>query len=96
MLKMSDAATQKDGNGVVLNTSTDGVSCEVEDNKNLTLSYLDGKSNQISFPDTNHNVKNNWHQLSGGSLAASTGYYVFDHWLLKMAGVAMELVMIEV
>ena len=66
---MCNAATQKNSNAVVLNA----------------LSYLDCKSNQISFPDTNHNVKNNRYQLSGGSLVVSIGYYAFDPWLLKMA-----------
>ena len=50
MLEVCNSAAVKDGNAVVLNTSTDGVSCEVQDNKSLTMKYLVGKSNQLSFP----------------------------------------------
>ena len=33
-------AAEKDGNVVVLNSSTDGVSCEVQGNLDLILQYL--------------------------------------------------------
>jgi hypothetical protein len=58
--------------------------------------YLAGKSDQLSFTDTCHNVNNNCLQNVGGSGAtpASSGSYCFDPTLLKMAGVPKEMVRI--
>ncbi len=70
-------ATIEDGNAILLNTNTDGVSTEVQWNKEVMLDYLDGKINHVSLPDTNHNVKNSRYQLIGGSSPASIGAYVF-------------------
>ena len=83
------------GNVAVLNGSTDGVSCEVQWNLTVTQEFLDGKKNYISVPDTNHNVKNSRYQLIGGSSAAVMGRYVFDPWLLKVAGVPSEHIRID-
>lgn len=66
MLDVYNIAAARDGNAVVLNTSTDGVSCEVQDNKALTLRYLNGDADQVSFPDTNHNIKNGQYHLICG------------------------------
>lgn len=88
-------AAQEDGNAVVLNTSTDGVSTEVKWNLRVTLDFLLGKRNQVSLPDTNHNVKNARYQLIGGSSAACFGYYVFDPSLLKLAKVNQKLWRVE-
>ena len=88
-------AASKVGKAVLLNHSTDGVSCETTWNVTTTLNYLSGKINHISFPDTNHNVKNCRYQLVGGSCAAAIGFYCFDPWLLKMSGVAKELIWVE-
>ena len=77
--------------------STDGVSREVQPNLEQQCDYLKGKSDQLSFPDTNHNVKNVRYQLVGGSGDVPTvlGNYIFDTALLKMAGVAKEHVHID-
>ena len=53
------------------------------------------KKNYISLPDTNLNVKNSRYQLIGGSSPASIGYYTFDPWLLKQAGISKELIRVE-
>ena len=79
------SAAASDHNAVVLNESTDGVSCETKWNYTQIIKYLGGETNVLSFPDTNHNVKNLRYQLIGGSSAASIGRYTFDPWLLKEA-----------
>ena len=53
-----NAAAKSDGNSVLLNEATDGVSCETENNKKSTLLYLDGKQNFMGIADPNHNGKN--------------------------------------
>ena len=45
------------GNSVLLDYSTVGISCETDWNLTTMINYLEDKSNQLSFPDTNHNVK---------------------------------------
>ena len=72
------AGAKKAGNVAALNTSTYGVASEVQWNLKVTQDYLDKKENEIALPDTNHNVKNNWSQLIGGSSAPTIGNYVFD------------------
>lgn len=78
------------GNVAMLNDSTDGVSCKVQANFNKVSKYIKGETNQLSFPDTNHDVKNFHYQEIGGSglVPGVIGNYVFDIMLLKMAGVA--------
>jgi hypothetical protein len=88
-------ATIEDGNSILLNTTTDGVSTEVQWNKEVTLDYLDGKINYVSLPDTNHNVKNSRYQLIGGSSPASIGAYVFDPALIHLAKVSQKLWRVE-
>jgi hypothetical protein len=95
VIKYCNQAAKSDANIAVLNASTDGVSCEVEFNKICTLKYLDGKSNTISLPDTNHNVKNLRYQLIGGSSAATLGHYCFDPYMLLIAGVTKEVIRVE-
>ena len=56
---------------------------------------LDQVSTHLSFPNTNHNVKNCCYELVGGYCAAVFGLYCFEPWLLKMAGVAKELLWVE-
>ncbi len=89
------AAAETVGNVAILNQTTDGVSCEVQWNLTRTKSYLEGTSNHIYVPDPNHNLKNLWFQIQGGSLAASIVSYVADPSMLIMAGVAIELVCIN-
>ncbi len=89
-------AAKNNGNAVIFNESTDGVSCKSKANTEQQKLYLAGKSDQLSFTDTCHNVKNNCLQNVGGSGAtpASSGSYCFDPMLLKMAGVPKEVVRI--
>ena len=85
------AAAKQVGKLTIVNTSTDGVACEVEGNKKLTCAYLRGEENQVALPDPNHNVKNLRYQLGGGSSPASIGEHVFDPQMLKISGIATEL-----
>eukprot|EP00957_Ditylum_brightwellii_P076131 5787452-Ditylum_brightwellii.AAC.1 len=39
----------------------------------------------------NHNAKNSWYQMIGGSWAIVMGFYVLGLWLLNMPGVSQEL-----
>jgi hypothetical protein len=84
--------SQEAGNVVTLNISTYGVSCEVQGNLAAVKAYLSGCQDWISLTDPNHDVKNHRYQLIGGSSPASVGYFVFDSFLLKLAGVAKELI----
>ena len=90
-------AAKKAGNAVLLNYSTDGVSCEVQDNYDQICKYLSGKSNVLALPDPNHNAKNARYQLVGGSgeAGAAIGNNCFDVMLLKQAGVAKELIRVD-
>lgn len=56
------------GNVAMSNDSIDGVSCEVQSNFNQICKHLDDESNQLSFPYTNHNVRNLHYQEIGGSV----------------------------
>ena len=85
VMKIAVEATEKVGNAVLLNHSTDGVSCEVQWNLDQLKSFLQGKSNQLALTDTNHNAKNLRYQLIGGSSVASIGKFAVDPWLLKLA-----------
>lgn len=82
------------GNAVVLNDSTDGVSCEVQDNFQQQCKYLTGQSNYLSFPDPNHNAKNGRQQMltGGGRTPSIIGRFCFDAWMLKQCGTAKDLV----
>ena len=57
------------GNVVLLNHSTCLVSCETNCNRSNTTDYIDGKSDQISLPNTIHNLKNCRCRIIGGSCA---------------------------
>ena len=50
-------------------------------------------SDQLSFTDTNHNIKNSRYPEIGGSgeTPASIGNYSFDVMMLKMSGVPREV-----
>jgi hypothetical protein len=78
-------AASQDGNAVVLNSSTDGVSVETKSNFNQILLYLDGESDMLALPDTNHNAKNLRYHVVGGNSPASIGKYVVDPWLFVQA-----------
>ena len=62
IMKLCQQASQSVGNCVVLNQSTDGVSCEVEWNRQTLLDFLSGTSNVCALPDPNHNAKNGRYQ----------------------------------
>ena len=49
-------ATQ-DGNAWLLNVSTDGVSCDVNNNKKINLDYLDGMSKTLALVDNKDDNK---------------------------------------
>ena len=57
--------------------------------------YLDGKTNTSSLPDPLHNIKASRGQCIGGSSAAAIGMSLFDPWMLKVAGIARELIRID-
>lgn len=84
-------ACKEDGNAMVLKTTTDGVSSEVQWNLRVMLGSLSGETSYMSLPDTNHNVKNARYQLIGGSSCAVFGRYVFDPWYLKLARINQKL-----
>ena len=65
-LNICEEAENQDGNKLILNESTDGVSCEVEWNKPPNLAYLGGYNNCISILDSNQNAKNLLYQMIGG------------------------------
>lgn len=90
-------AAKNVGNAVILNDSTDGVSCEKASNFDQQRRYLLGETDQLSYPDTNHNIKNVRYQLTGGSgnCPSVFGSHVFDPMLLKLAGVQRELYVVD-
>ena len=57
VIKACTIASEKVGNLVLLNHSTDGLSRDAIWNIHTIMKYLKGRINHISFPDTNHNVK---------------------------------------
>ena len=59
------------------------------------MNYREVNSNNISFDDKNHNVKNGRYQLMGGSYAAIIDLYCFDHCLLNISCVAKCLIRVE-
>eukprot|EP00957_Ditylum_brightwellii_P202390 15329948-Ditylum_brightwellii.AAC.2 len=75
-------ACRCDGNAALLNTSTDGVSCQVKSNLTINVGYLDGKCNDLVLTDTNHNAKNNQYQLIGGSSATRLCFWCISDVLL--------------
>ena len=90
-----EMAAMKYGNAVLFNESTDGVACEVQFNKTLTLSYLDVGKKCLSMPDSNHNSKKFRAQMVSVKSAVSIRNFVVDPWMLKMANVVKELDHIE-
>ena len=78
VVEACEMAAMKDGNSVLLNYSTDGVSFEVEFNKTLDFSYLDGGKKYLSIPDSNHNSKKRQGQMFSGTSSASIGNFVVD------------------
>ena len=73
IFKACTLAADKVGNAVLLNHSTYGVSCETSWNIHTIMNYIEGNSNNISSPDTNHNVKNCHYQLVGVSCSDVIG-----------------------
>ena len=75
----------------MLNSKTDGVSCEVRENLVIAQKYLGDKKNFVSIPITNHNIKIVRYQYLGRSSPASFGFYVFDPYLIMKVGVPKEV-----
>ena len=61
-------------------------------NYDTIIKFIEGKTNVLSLPDTNHNCKNSRGQLIRGTLASSIGNHVVDPHLFKEAGVPKHLV----
>ena len=59
------------------------------------IMYLDGKTNTSLLPDLLYNIKGSRGQSIGGLSPASIGMFVFDPWMLKMAGITKELYRID-
>ena len=66
------AATEHALNTVIMNTSTDGVSCKKNGTIHCVLItlgvklYIRGKNRHLSLPDTNKNIKHLRYLLIGG------------------------------
>ena len=92
---LSIAAASRLENVFFLNFSMDGVSCEVQKNLGLTVSYLHKYNNQVSMPDPNHDNKNHPYQLIGGPgcAGASVGFYTFNPlFVTKATSVSADVV----
>ena len=68
---------------MLLNHFTDVLSYDTEWNLTTTISYLNEKLNDLSFPDTNQNEKN-CYQLVGRSCADMVVEYCVDPCILKL------------
>lgn len=98
MIKYCKQVARSSCNIAVWNTSTDGVSCEVEINKVCTLMYLDGKCNTISLPDINHKVKSLWYHLIDGSSAVPNclcDKRRYQSWILCIWCIVIRLASVE-
>ena len=95
VLRSCQIAVEQDGNACVLDISTDGVSCDVDNNLKMNQDYLDGISNTAAMTDNKHNNKNACGQAVTGSSPSSLGSYVLDPWHLRQASVARELYVIQ-
>ena len=51
VVEACEMAAMKYGNSVLLNESTDGVSCELQFNKTINISYLDSGKKYLSMTD---------------------------------------------
>ena len=67
------------GKSVLLNHSSDGVSCDTEWNLTIMINYLEGRSKHLSFPDINQNIKKGRYQMLEGSCAAIIVFFVLTH-----------------
>ena len=88
-------AAERDRNACVLDVSTNGVSCDVDNNLRMNIGYLRGDTNNVAFADNKHNCKNAHGQMVTGSSPSALGRYVLDPWHLKQAGVAQELYTVQ-
>ena len=70
VVKAWTIAAENFGNGVLLNHSTYGVSCETIWNIHSIMKYIEGNSYHLSFTDTNKFKKNWRYQLVGGYCAS--------------------------
>ena len=70
-----ELAAQKDGNACLLNVSSDGASCDVDNNMKINLDYLSGMSNTFAVVDNKHNNKNARGQAVTGTSPSSIGSF---------------------
>jgi hypothetical protein len=75
------------------NISVDGVSCESKHVWRMICTFLSCLANHTGATDTNHNQKSWRYQIiaGGGTVGATVGKYMVDAFLLRIAGVAMDL-----
>ena len=95
VVKACTIAAEKVRYSVLLNHSTDGVSCETGLNIHTIIKYLEGNRNHLSFTNTNQNVKKFCFQLVGGSCASVIGLYCFGFWIINMDGVEKHITQAE-
>ena len=57
VLRACEISAKQDGNACVLDISTDGVACDVDNNLNMNLDYLNGDSNTVAMTDNKHITK---------------------------------------
>ena len=60
-----------------------------------TISSLNGKYNQLSFPDANKKINNDWYQLLGGSCTGTIGLYCFDKWIIEETVLDKDIIRLE-
>ena len=95
VLEAFEMSAMKYRNAVLMNDSTDGVACEVQFNKPLTISHLNVGKKYLSMTNSNNKSKNRQGHMVSGISAASIGNFVVDLWMLKVANFAKEFYRIE-
>lgn len=81
---------------ILLNASVDCASCESLWCRKMVINYLKGISNCTRSIDSNHNLEDCCYQLICRSCGAVIGICIIDLWLLKMAGISWELILVRI
>ena len=76
---------EKVPNPIFLNHSTHGVICELLWNRKQIYKFINGSSNQVLPPDTNHNVNNTRYNILGVNCATIPDSHIFNPWLMKIS-----------
>ena len=79
----------------LLSTSVDGTSYYSHWCRKMAIDYLRWKNNQTGVIGSNHNLKNLRYHMIGGSYSPVVGVHVIDMWLIKMGGVAWDLIRVN-